>query len=239
MVRRAAAGARWDEGEAFLRGTMAVVFATLALWAAPARADDFDEVPSPPAERSPTWSFQRGHSGLYVHLDVGVDGMTSQVRHETPDLKVSGGGLGFALAVGGSLSRYLALGGELWETVVDQPDVRIGGEHRHLRHRLVAGPGRPGPAADGLHRSVHGQPASVDHLALRHAASKPPERLGGNDAGGPGGPAIGGQGVVGGQFGVGIGVEGHVFYSNNQDSGNPAPTFDSSGGGVSFSATWH
>jgi hypothetical protein len=217
---------------------MAVVFSALALCAAPARADDFDEAPSPPAERPPTWSSHRGHSGLYVHLDLGVDGVTSQVRHQDPDLKLSGGGLGFALAVGGSLSRYLALGGELWETVVDQPDVRSGGSTVTSdtgSSLVLAGLGPRltvyiAPSTANLQASITWP--CVTQLRSRLNGWEQTTRAG-----------LGGRLSLGkewwlGNSGWGIGVEGHVFYSNNRDSGNPAPTFDSSGAGLSFSATW-
>jgi hypothetical protein len=200
-----------------------------ALWGGRAVADDDEVAP------------EHRHDGFYLHAGLGLGGMESRAgaTGTSEEARLSGVGMAFNLALGWSLGDHWAIGGEVWDMVVPQPDVRVGST-------TTGSDSDSDVTLTGWGPTVRFYIAP-EHLNMFLAATpsitQVTTRLNGVD-----GSTRNGLGLrlsVGKEWWLGrtqwgIGVAGHLVLSGNKDSGrSDAPTWSTTGAGIDFSATWN
>jgi len=197
-----------------------------ALPGARAMADEY-----PPAHQ---------HRGLYLHVELGLGGMNTRAgaTSTTEDMSLSGVGGAFNLAVGWSIGDHLVLGGEVWDMAVPQPDVKVGSASTTSDSDSQVAVVGWGPTIRFY--------IAPEHLNMFVAATpsitQVNTRLNGNE-----GSTQNGLGLrlsMGKEWWLGhsqwgIGVAGHLILSSNKDKGDNPPTWNTTGAGIDFSATWN
>lgn len=177
------------------------------------------------------------HRGLYLHSEIGGAFLQS-TADTTPRFELSGGGLNLALALGASVSKYLVVAGEAWELVVPSPDMKMGSE------KMTAGDDDSFALIGiGPKLVVYIAPESANvHVSVTPSFTRISLLLDGDRSSTKGGLGLrlsAGKEWWLGRSQWGIGVAGNLLFASNKDSGSNPPTWESVGGGVSFSATWN
>jgi len=178
------------------------------------------------------------HLGFALRLELGYayDSMSTDISG-LGTLKLSGGGAGFAVAVGGAISENFVLGFQAWDGIASKPTVELTGAGSATANGSAAVVGY------GLLLNWYLQPSNVYLYATPSAT-----RLAlTNDSGGATANSEWGFGLrlgVGKEWWVsdhwGLGVTAWYAYSSNKDSSaSGAPTWTTNAFGVNFSATYN
>jgi hypothetical protein len=182
----------------------------------------------------------RVHRGPFAHVDIG--GAYLQSRAGAADgydsVKLTGGGLDFAVAGGWSFANTFSLGAELYEVVIIEPDVEYGGDTQTAEDSSMTLVGF-GPrlqlwiAPDHLNMYVAATFPCVTRLTSENDGSYGRTELG-----------LGGRLSVGKEWWVshtrlGLGLAGHLDFARNKDSEGSDAVWNTFGAGLTFSATWN
>ena len=200
-----------------------------ALWGVRAMADD---------EYAP--EHQHEHEGFYFHVELGLGGMETRAgaTSNNESMSLSGAAGSFNLALGWSLGDHLVLGGEIWAMSASQPDVKVGNTSASSDSNSDVTLIGWGPTI-----RYYIAPEHLNmFLAATPAFTQVSTKLNGIE-----GSTRTGLGIrlsVGKEWWLGrsqwgIGVAGHLVLSTNKDNGDNAPTWNTTGAGVDFSATWN
>jgi hypothetical protein len=211
-----------------MRNIAMAVACLTALVGSRALADDEEYVP------------EHQHRGFYFHVELGLGGMETKTSSTstTESMSLSGGGGAFNLAFGYSITDHLVLGGEVWDMVVPEPDVKVGNTSTSSDSDSQVAVVGWGPTI-----RYYIAPEHLNlFLAATPALTQVTTRLNGND-----GSTKTGFGLrlsVGKEWWLGhsqwgIGLAGHLVTSTNKDKGDNAPTWNTTGAGIDFSATWN
>jgi hypothetical protein len=219
-----------------MRRIALVLACATAFLGARARADEGEYEYAEYTEYAPAHQ----HRGFFFHVALGAGGMESRAgtTSAAESASLSGPGVAFNLALGGSITDHLVLGGEVWGMTVTQPDVRVGGTSAGSDSDsdvTVTGWGptiRFWVAPESLNLYLQATP-SLTQVTTRLYGGEGSTRIG-----------LGARLSVGKEWWLGsspwgIGVAGHLVLSTNKDTGSNAPTWTTVGGGIDFSATWN
>ena len=78
----------------------------------------------PPPATPPGW---HSHDGAYLRLQLGFGYTSMSTGSSTSDLKVSGGGAGFGIAIGGAVSKNVIIYGTIVDSLASNPTVERDG----------------------------------------------------------------------------------------------------------------
>jgi len=211
------------------RMAMAVACAA-ALSGAAARADEGEDTPE----------LLHVHQGFFFHVALGIGGMETRAgaTSTTDSMSLSGVAGSFNLAFGGSVTDRLVLGGEVWDMAVVQPDVKVGDTTSSSDENsdvTVVGFGptiRYTFAPESLNLYLQATP-SFTQVTTKLNGNEGESRIG-----------FGARLAIGKEWWMGysqwgIGVAAHLVLSTNKDKGTNAPTWNTTGAGIDFSATWN
>ena len=210
-----------------MRKIAGAVACLAALWGARAMAVD-DYAP------------EHRHEGFYLHVELGLGGTETRAAATSTneEMSLSGGAGAFDIALGWSLGDHLVLGGEIWDMVVPQPDVKVGSSSATSDSDSQLSLVGWGPTI-----RYYIAPEHLNmFLAATPSLTQVSTRLNGNE-----GSTKTGLGIrlsVGKEWWLGhsqwgMGVAGHLVLSTNKDNGDNAPTWNTTGAGIDFSATWN
>lgn len=192
--------------------------------------------PAPGYMPRPGYASQR-HLGFFIRPELGVGYVSSKASEGGATLKISGSGATLGLAVGGAVSENFIVGGHVWEIIASSPEVEAsaGG--------LSASGTADGTSAlvgYGLLLNWYFMPSNA-YLALTPSLT----RLVAENDGSTGRSewGVGLRAAVGKEWWVsnswGLGLAASLAVSSNEDAGPGAPTFTSTGFGLTFSATYN
>jgi hypothetical protein len=178
------------------------------------------------------------HLGFFVRPELGFGYMTSSASQGGDSITMSGGGAGFALAVGGAVAEDFIVAGQVWDIVVSDPSVSV-----------TAGGTKITGTASGTNAGVVGygvllnwylQPSNV-YLAVTPSLTRLVSDNGTTSSTSDWG--FGARGAVGKEWWVshhwGLGLAASVGLSSNRDSGSGTPTWGTAAFAVTFSATYN
>ena len=184
------------------------------------------------------------HDGLYLRLDMGLAFASMSADTDlgfgsAEELKISGAGGTFGLAVGGSVTENLVLFGELFDDVVFNPTVEYAGVEADTMDTSV------GVFGFGAGLAYYFMPSNL-YLSLTLAAAMlqadvDGEKVAETDLGFGANFLIGKEWWVSDQWGLGL--AGQFFLGKMKDSGEDAagevPSWTTVAFGVVFSATFN
>lgn len=183
----------------------------------------------------------RVHRGPFAHVDIG--GAYMQTRAGAADgydsLQFTGGGLDFAAAGGWSFANTFAVGAELFEVVIFEPDVKVGGSSSHTSGDTTVALVGVGPrfqlwiAPDTANMYV-----AATFPCLTRLTSENEDARGRTEFGLGGRLSVGKEWWIG-RSRLGMGVAGHLDLSRNRDSEGSDATWNTFAAGLTFSATWN
>jgi hypothetical protein len=178
---------------------------------------------------------ETAHTGFHFHADLGAVGTGSSATSQGTTAKVSGGGVGGAVSIGGALAPNLILGAETWGSSVFNPTISVGGSSDTAVDVTYDVSGL-GPKI-----TYYVMPAnlylsatpSFTRLTLTDTVTGDRSRT---DWGFGLRAALGKEWWVGERWGIGL--AGVLQYSSNKDS-DGGPTWSTLGGGLVFSASYN
>ena len=180
------------------------------------------------------------HLGFALRLELGYayDSMSTDVPG-FGSLKLSGGGAGFAVAVGGAISENFILGFQAWDGIASKPTVELSGVGSGTAS------GNAGVVGYGVLLNWYLAPSNV-YLYATPSATRLTVT---NESGGTTSTATSEWGFglrlgIGKEWWVsdhwGVGVTAWYGYSSNKDSSaSGAPTWTTNAFGINFSATYN
>jgi hypothetical protein len=187
--------------------------------------------PVPAGGRDP---LERRHLGFYFRPDLGVGYMAMTEPTQFGDLTISGPAGVFGLHVGGALQENIILGVHLYDAVMQNPTVSLGGQSR------TANGSQAGLFAIGPELTVYFAPANVyvsATLALSRVTADVNGQSVSTEAGVASRVSLGKEWWVSSHWGLGL--VGHLDLSRNQDGGSGAPMMQTVAGSLAFSATYN
>jgi hypothetical protein len=174
------------------------------------------------------------HDGFFLQMDLGLGGMGSEASQSGFDLKLSGTGVDFKLAIGGAPVENFILAGELWGVSVASPSATVNGSSATSNASSL------GLSAFGVNFTYYFMPINIYVSAVPSIASLS-VNAGGTTYSTKNGFAI--KLVVGKEWWVserwGLGLNAQYAHSSNEDSGTNPPTWATNWFGVAFSATYN
>ncbi len=194
-----------------------------ASWAAPAAA----QVPAgdPTVHR---------HLGFFLHLDLGLGALASSASTPIGDVKLSGGGGNFSIAAGGAVAENFILAGHIWDHVVSDPKVEVGGISGTATNSTL------GLVGYGLNLTYYFRPSNL-YLSATPSVTVLTVKSGGQSYDTEAGFGV--QLAVGKEWWVsdhwGLGLNGQLAVASNKDKGAGAPTWGSAAIAIAFSATYN
>jgi hypothetical protein len=178
------------------------------------------------------------HLGFFLRPELGLGYFSTSESQGGVTLKASGGGLNLGFAIGGAVSEDFIMGAQVWDYVVDEPEVSLTGGGFDVSG--TAAGGSAGLVGYGLLLNWYFMPSNW-YLAVTPSFTRVVFSDGTTDATSEWGFGV--RAAVGKEWWVsdhwGLGVAGHLALSSNKDTGTDAPTLSTFCAGVSFSATYN
>jgi len=191
---------------------------------------------APPA--APTASTVHRHLGFFIRPELGFGYFGASASQGGVEMKVSGGGVNFGLAVGGAISEDFILAGQVWDYVVSDPTVSIKGGGFDLSG--TASGTDAGLVGYGVLLNWYFMPGNW-YVAATPSLTRLISSDGSDSATSEWGFGV--RGALGKEWWVsdhwGLGLAGSLALSSNKDTGTDAATFTTFCAGLTFSATYN
>jgi hypothetical protein len=194
--------------------------------------------PPAPAAAPVAASTVNRHLGFFIRPELGLGYFGAGASQGGVDLKVSGGGINFALGIGGAISEDFILGGQVWDYVVSDPEVSIKGGGIDVSG--TASGSSAGLVGYGVLLNWYFMPSNW-YVAVTPSLTRLVTSDGTDTFTSEWGFGL--RGAVGKEWWVsdhwGLGLSANLALSSNKDTGTDPPTFTSFCAGLSFSATYN
>lgn len=197
-----------------------------------ASAQQQEQVAAPSTPVVEAGATRHRHLGAFFRPDAGVGYVSMRASQNGMDASIAGAAATFGFAAGGALSENSILAFHVWEAVMQDPSISMGGQ-------AATGGSTVTLLAFGPEYTLY----TRQNLYLSFSPSLTRIRLQTNGMTGDTNWGLGMRAALGKEWWAGehwgLGVVGQLSVSVNQDGGQDAPTWTSWAGTVSFSATYN
>jgi len=180
-------------------------------------------------------STKNRHLGFYFRPDLGFGYMSMTETTSQGDMKISGGAGVFGLHVGGAIQENLILGFHLYDAVITNPTLELGGTSVSTTNVTA------GLVGFGPELTYYFMPQNIylsTTLALSKATIEQDGNSGSTETGFAARVSLGKEWWVSSHWGLGL--VGHLDFATNKDGGGAgAGTLQTLGASLAFSATYN